>query len=495
MIRNAERIVRVSTIITLAFMVCWGLVLVVAQIRPFWVDEWRVIYNLKFKDAATLWGPLDFMQQFPRVYLEIIKAFTSLFDYSYLTLRLPSYLVGAFTIVFSYRLMNGIYPKGHFNRFLFVMILISCSTFTEYFVQIKQYTMDMLLSLVALWQLTGLIRLGNGQAFKKSRYIGLCASFLVLPFFSYTYPVAVAPVFAIVFVQGIHLKKILWQQWFPLLLSAIAIVVFYVVDVRQLMADKGMHQYWGHLMMDGGFSWRSFFINFYNLFAEIGSGLVFWFIFGTLGTIVFFYGLYASAGDIYKKKLGDNELIRLYSVILVSLVVVLFITGKFPVGEPRLNAFTIPAISILLIYFLDVCAQYPRAAKFARVTAALLYISVIGNIYTTFIASVTGPVYAKKMDIYKSTEDAIVLAQAKKIPILITPEVAYPYDKTWNLPFQGTVPGDWVLKTFPAYKVAENIPVYAISDLAGLQKYMKQLPPYITSVMAGDGRSFRIIRR
>jgi hypothetical protein len=175
--------------------------------------------------------------------------------------------------------------------------------------------------------------------------------------------------------------------------------------------------------------------------------------------------------------------------------VVLFITGKFPVGEPRLNAFTIPAISILLIYFLDVCAQYPRAAKFARVTAALLYISVIGNIYTTFIASVTGPVYAKKMDIYKSTEDAIVLAQAKKIPILITPEVAYPYDKTWNLPFQGTVPGDWVLKTFPAYKVAENIPVYAISDLAGLQKYMKQLPPYITSVMAGDGRSFRIIRR
>ena len=81
------------------------------------------------------------------------------------------------------------------------------------------------------------------------------------------------------------------------------------------------------------------------------------------------------------------------------------------------------------------------------------------------------------------------------MPILITPGVAFPYDTTGNLPFNGTVPGDWVLKTFPAYKVGENIPVFAINCLGDLSKSMKTLPPHITTVLAGDGSSFHIIRR
>ena len=127
--------------------------------------------------------------------------------------------------------------------------------------------------------------------------------------------------------------------------------------------------------------------------------------------------------------------------------------------------------------------------------SVLLYAGLIGNIYTTFYASVTGPVYSKKMDIYRSTETAIVLAQAQKLPIFITPEVAYPYDKTLNYPFKNTIPGDWVLKTFPAYKVGDNIPVYAITDPGKLKEAINLLPANITSALVGDGTSFHIIKR
>lgn len=164
-------------------MIGWGLIMVIAQVKPFWVDEWRVIYNLKYKTPAMLWGPLDFLQQFPRVYLEIIKAFTDLFGYSYIALRLPSWVIGTFTIIFCYRLMNRIYGKNHFNRFLFVMILVSACTFTDYYVQIKQYTMDILLSLAALWQFIEILRLKGEKLTNNRRYFLLCASFLVVPFF------------------------------------------------------------------------------------------------------------------------------------------------------------------------------------------------------------------------------------------------------------------------------------------------------------------------
>ncbi len=502
--KNPEKLIRIATLATLSFMVVWGLVLVIAQIQPFWVDEWRIIYNLKFKTAATIWGPLDYMQQFPRIYIAILKAFTSIFDYSYFTLRLPSYLVGTFTIFFCYRLMNRMYAKDNFNRFLFIMILVSCSTFTGYYVQIKQYTMDILLSVLAIWQLMELLEIKTLMPLRSGRYVLLCTSLLVVPFFSYSYPIAIAPAFIILFIQSISLlkskesvqgkRKILFLKWLPAALCAFSITVFYITDVSQLMQDGGMHRFWGHLMMKNGFSWQSFFINVYNLFAEIGSGFVFWLLLGTLGCISFAFGIYTS----FKNRNEINStpmLIRLYCVALLVLVIVLYLAGKLPLGEPRLNAFTIPAISILLIYFLDSISLRTAKKRIVRALSVIIYIGVIGNIYTTFLASITGTEYKKKMHIYRSTENAIMLAQANKLPILITPEVAYPYDKTENLPFTTTIPGDWVLKTFPAYKLEDNIQVVAISDTADIKDAMKQLPAGTTSVLVGDGQSYKIINK
>ena len=503
-IKNPEKIIRIATIATLSFMACWGLLQVVAEIRPFWVDEWRIIYNLKFKTAAQLWGPLDFMQQFPRAYITPIKWFTSRFGYSYTALRLPSYLVGLSVIIVCYRLMNRLYSPGHFNRFLFVLVLISCSTFTDYFVEIKQYTMELLLSLVALWQLIELLEMDNAAPLHKGRYQLLCASFLAAPFFSYSYPVAIAPVFIVLLVQSVYIpgngsttgikRNLIILKFFPLLLCAISISIFYIIDVSQLLRDKNMHKFWGHLLMDGGFSCRSFFVNFYMLFAEVGSGFVFWYLFGVFGILSFMFGIRSALNSKYN--VTDNTVfIRLYCVGLLLLAIALFAAGKLPLGEPRLNAFTIPAISILLIHFFDFLAARDAKGRFAKILATLFYVGLIGNIYTTFFASFTGSGYTRKMAIYKATEAAITLAEAKNLPIFVTPGVAYPYEKTKNLPYETTIPGDWVLKTFPAYKVADGISVVAIDSLAEASAAMSRLAASTNAVIAGDGISYKIITR
>ncbi len=504
-IKNPEKVVRRATLFTLLFMVAWGIISVVFQIRPFWIDEWRVIYNLKFKTSEELWGPLDFMQQFPRVYLQLVKGFTSWFNYNYFSLRLPSFIVGSLTMLMAWRVRKRIFPDGHFNRFLFVIILISSCTFTDYFVQIKQYTMDLLLSLVALWQFIELIELPKAAKINWFGYIILCISFAIVPYFSYIYPIAISPVFIVIFIQAmLRFKNKSFSssqafisgliQGFPLIISLLSILWFYKIDVAQLMADKGMHQFWGHLMMKDGFSLGSFLNNFFNFFAEEGAGLIFWLIFGILGMSSFIFGIYYSVKYVVKNINGFHELIRLYCVLLIVVVTILFLAGKFPMGEPRLNSFTVPSMAILMILLLDTLSEVGKLRKVSIAISVILYVGVIGNIYTTFISSITGPEYCKKLNIYRATEKAISEAQGKHLPIYITPDIAYPYDKTLNLPFNTTVPGDWVLKTFPAFDVNIKTPVINIKTISEITRPSTIVGGIGTDVMTGDGLNYNVLK-
>ena len=93
----------------------WGAVTLLWEVRPFWVDEWRIIYNLKFKSEEELWGKLAFMQQFPRLYLSLLKLFTAKLHYSYFSLRLPSFLIGTAAMWGVYRLAGKVYEPNNYN--------------------------------------------------------------------------------------------------------------------------------------------------------------------------------------------------------------------------------------------------------------------------------------------------------------------------------------------------------------------------------------------
>lgn len=520
---NSLATIKRFTIYALAFIIIADFALVLIQAKPFGVDEWRLIYNIKFKEPAALWSHLDFVQQFPRAYLELIKLFCAPFDYSYFTLRLPSFLVGTATIILCYRLMNQIYQPLQRTHYLFILILVASHAFLEHFIEVKQYTMDILLSLAAIWQLIVLLSL-HGSGIDKQRYILLCLSFLIVPFFSYTYPIAVAPVYIIVFLQSInqiiitrgivHTKKYLFQKWLPLSIGLISMTIFYLTDVSQVMADKSMHEYWASQMMLHGFDTRLLLTNFFMLFAQVGSGAIFQFLFGISGMVAFALGIF----QCFKKfDYSTIAFLKLYSILLIAFALILFITGKLPLGVPRLNAFTIAAIAMLITNMVHTLLRSLPLRKIAVALYTILFIGLIGNMVNSYATGFIKNEYSKKLSIYVNTENAIILAQKQHLPILITPHIAFPDDKVLHFPGNNTlaanmcfppgydksihciaadnIPGDWVLKTFPAYKQQYHIPVYAINDLNKLNDCIQQLPASVKTCLVGDGVSFKIINR
>ncbi len=495
--RHAEAVVRC----VLAILLLWGLAMVVFAIKPFWHDEWRLIYNLKFKTARELWGDLEFTQQFPRVYLQLTKIVSSFFNYSYFSLRFPAYFLAVLNVWFCFRLMKRMYKSFFLERYLFVLMTVSNFTFIEYLVQTKHYQMEILMSLTALWQMLEMISLFENGLRNKARYVLLCTVFLAAPFFSYTYPIAVAPVFIVVLLQLFLWKKYRHkmlsarQQLFPLFLSAIAIFVFYLIDVRQLMNDEEMHTFWKFRMANEGEKGWVIGKNLWGWFAKMGSGFVFELLFGVTGIAAVVYAL--SRHLLYLKKNADingSAQLRLYSIGLTLVVLVLFFAGKLPLSEPKFNAFTIPAISILVIYFLSEMRKR-KGLSIVKFYTIVLFCALSGNVITSVIHSFTLPEYKKRMAIYHATQEAISLAQKENIPILIGPGVAYPDDIHSHMPGMQLITADCVLKTFPAYSASRQLLVVPIRHIDSFAKEWQQLPRSYHRVMIGDGLVYKIYER
>ena len=522
--KKVHTVLKTITLLSLSFLILSGLYEVVASVRPFWIDEWRIIYNIKFKSHEQLWGQLNFMQQFPRVYLNLIKSFCERLNYSYFSLRFPSFVVGVLAIVMCYRLMCQLFKKDNMTRYLFLSMILSAYTFTEYFVQVKQYTMDIFLSLVAISQLLTLLDIINDKGLKWWRYVLLCIGFAAAPFFSYTYPIVIGPVFITMLIGTIALLKqsngqpkttILIKTWLPLFICGAGIITFYRIDVSQVMKDCGMKQYWGNIMMLDGFHPLLFFKNFFLLFAQVGSGLVFQIIIGIAGVAAFIW----SIADLIKNKAlvqSPAAITKLYSIVLLLSVLILFACGKLPVGEARLNCFTVPAITILIIQFINHLIKTKTKADIYIGIAIIIFLGTSGHIFASYKKAMCNAEHSKKINIYRQTENALYLAKAKNIPLVVTSSVAYPYDTVINFPNSSqradvlcyphptkspndlttgiNQPADWVVKTLPAYSSLRPVEVYAVDSLQKTD-LMKKLPQNVTSVVAFDGCSITIVVR
>lgn len=482
----------VIVLAVLLIEVCNGFVNTFLFTRPFWIDEWRVIYNLKTRNAEALWEKLDFLQQFPRAYLTIVKLFTSAFDYSYSALRFPSFLVGCCVIWMAWRLMRRIYA-GEWFGFLFPLIIASSVPFTKYFVQTKQYTMDVLLSLVALWQVLELLALLAGTQRKTATYFVLCASLLLAPFFSYTYPITIAPAFVLCLVAW---KKALPESrrriLFPLLLCAAGIAGAFWFDVRQLLADGGMKAFWRYNFAPA-LGWAGILECLYDCFAHAGSGFVFENIFGLLGTVATVRAIWMLRDRGARNADFASDHMRRYALTLLTIVFVLFLAGHLPLGEHRLNVFITPSVALLVIDLLR-SQQRRTAQRAALVTGAILLIGVGGHIITTMIGSYTEPTLAQKRKIYFAIGTAIRDAKAEQLSILATPAVAFPYNTDPNLPDTAhTVPGDWVLKTHPAYHFRDSIAVYSMRTAQDGPRFLDTAS--LSRALVVDGANISFLRR
>jgi len=483
-------------------------------IRPFWNDEWRLIYNIKFKSIPQLWGTLDLLQECPRVYLSLLKIISATFDYSYTSLRLPPLVIGLASIFLIFHLRKKFFPENSVFSYLFILILVSSQTFTDYLVQVKQYEIDIFLSLVALWQFWVLLKIATEGPVQKASYILLCLSFLVVPYFSYTYPIAIAPVFPIIFLLPLRVKadshskrKRLVSLYVPLLLAAISILVFYVVDVKNVMADERMYvsyqrAYYKHHQ-------ETFIEDFWKLFALVGSGFLFELIFGIVGIASFFHAGYR----LIKKKVvqfSNMNWLELYAILLLLVILFLIATGKLIGGVARLTAYSVPSISILIISFLEEVKWRFQYRKTANIVACILFVALFGNIISTCINNFTYPEYRNRIKTYSHLFNALEEARAQHLPIMVTDGVlGDPYDTNPLSPGQiqtntitprqiagaDTLCAEVIVKVNPAYKVWDTIPFYYMPDSKWVKEYVQQLPSQYQTVIAGDGIHFWKLKR
>ncbi len=452
---------RLLTIGTLCLFIVYGIAITFFELKPFWLDEWFIIHNLKNKTAAQLWGPLEMLQQFPRLYLQIVKLVTEPFNFSYTSLHMPSLVVHSIGLVFCYRLSKRLFNQQVRYRFLWILIYASFSTSVHYFVQVKQYTMDMLMALVAIWQLAETLEATN---LSRARYTLLCILSLVVPYFSYTYPICYAPV-VLIFLLSAPNKKTLLSRGFPILLTLASIAIFYVKDVSQVMSDQGMQNYWKEYLLGDGFRITIFLEKIYKLFANLGSGALFEIIFGILGIC----GLLLGSYQLFKKD-TERSLFRYvvqYSALLVWLMIGLFLIHKLPLGTHRLNAFAVPACGILIAYLLISLGKVKRLTKAVPVFSAILCVAMSIGIFTSCIDQVWGKEALIKRRVYENAKQGLLLAESKKLPIAVTPGIGYPFEEA---------PRDWALKTHPAYDVRAGLTVYPVKDKEELKKLFKDNP-------------------
>ncbi len=352
--------------------------------------------------------------------------------------------------------------------------------------------MELFLSVAAVGQLVYLLALGNNERTNILLYTSFCIFMTVAPFFSYTYPIVIAPVYIVILtnlaVNALNGQKTAYptliKQWVPLFLSIFGITVFYAIDVVHVTADNDMRKYWKHLI-GGTAPLHQLPERIFHFMAQPGSGFIFWWLFGICGIVSLIVITRKTLHHLRIKLMLHENYMSLYGLLTILFIITLNIAGKLPLGEPRLNAFGIPSIALIVIAMLQ-----QIGIKYKKATTALttvLLAGLAGNIYTTIIASFTDDKYNKRMAIYKATENAIILAQKTHTPILVTPGVAWPYDHTQNYPFEGDVPGDWVLMSWPAYPAENGVEVYAIPTMANVQEYSMRLPAGINQVIAGDG--------
>src|SRR5690606_36440442 len=112
--------------------------------------------------------------------------------------------------------------------------------------------------------------------------------------------------------------------------------------------------------------------------------------------------------------------LKIYAITLLILILLLFLSEKLLGGVARLTAFAVPAISMLIISFMEDIKAVYKYIKPINVIAGILFIGLFGNIISTFINRFTYREYNSRIRTYWHTSEALQLARINKVPLLFT---------------------------------------------------------------------------
>lgn len=181
-----------------AFLVCISQFYNLFSIRAFWLDEWITVFEMKIRGKSLLFHTLRGFE-FPRGLLVLMKIFASLGNFSNFSLRLVPALTAVAIVWLTILLARRMFSQTG-ARLLFI-VSIFCNKYTvHYLPQVRHYSTQILWAMIAVFIYDQLfVRLQNhGENYKKAI---IFFSFLIGPFFSYSFSVVLIPIICLLAAQ------------------------------------------------------------------------------------------------------------------------------------------------------------------------------------------------------------------------------------------------------------------------------------------------------
>ncbi|HVF91650.1 MAG TPA: hypothetical protein VNH22_16420, partial [Blastocatellia bacterium] len=364
-----------------------------AQQPSFWLDEAFVAVSLLEPSPVRIFAPLEYGQYFPRIYLSAIALLREVSGYHIWSLRLLPFLSFAGGTILWARLLGKRSGPLLVTGLMSAGFLIGANFWLDQAVQLKQYTFDVLLSLVPFILDDTFFEKPLAEGRRKASLILLALPCLL----SYTYPIALGARLLGWYLY--HGPSRGWRLNIPALSTlaasvALTLAGIWLTDLRYNLKDMAAYQaYWSDCIVgvrmkeDFGSALRlifKFLWKWHGRMPLVTAGIVPLQMLGLYSVIRHRRGRDGSAGSSSWGARSLGSITLLAGVILASALV------NYPICAPRVVLFTQVHTQVLAMEGALLVLSAWGARKAARYSlyifiAVLLFHS--GRSYLQFVSS------------------------------------------------------------------------------------------------------------
>ena len=210
----------------------------------FWLDEAFIALSLRSPSIQTIFGPLEAGQLFPRLYLAIIAVLREALGYRIWVLRLLPSLSFAIATLMWARLLAKRCGRSLPSELIAGALLLGSTFWLDQAIQLKQYTLDVLLALVPFLFGDDFYDQSLVEGKRRWRLALIAAPCLI----SYTYPLALG---ARVLGWYVSKRRIKNSAALMLIVSVgVAVLAVWFTDYRfNLLIRDSYSDYWSECIL------------------------------------------------------------------------------------------------------------------------------------------------------------------------------------------------------------------------------------------------------
>ena len=316
------------------------------QARPLWNDEAAVFQSVEaFETKDFFTKVLINGQNFPRFYLCLIHHISKPFDFSILSLRFFSF-VAMISAFFVWMKIARLEFKEEFSRFTYMLLWCSSAALIYYAAELKQYSMDVLVSGIFMLFLYQQRHLQEKVGFKRYGLILVVLPALIL--FSYTaFFYFLFPLYNLILSAREDKKSVRFIMIYVVSLVLFSFLAYYF-DMR-LRDVYGYDDYFISFASVGTF-FKTLGEGITNLFSRwlverpriLKKIILSFFVFGFLNMFVSFFA-HIKEDKYYLTSMKTIGLVIFAELFLMGCI------QRYPFSVPRTSLFFCPVVLFLTL--------------------------------------------------------------------------------------------------------------------------------------------------